>query len=393
VIRFTAGKGTFPRVLLPVLACFALSLGISLPVTALLVRAGHRLGALDSPGSPGHAKTLRKVPNIGGIAIVAGAVGPLLVASLAVLAAPDLVIRLVPAAEPFLPRFHDSAITGLAIAGGAIVLHLVGLVDDRRALGALAKFLPQLAVALGIAWIADVRLFSFLEDFGPFGAAASVALTVLWIVAIVNALNFTDNMDGLAGGLATIAALVMIAATVLGKQWFVASAFAMVAGATLGFLAFNRPPARIFMGDGGSLPLGFLLATLVARTTFVDIEKPDYALGTAWYGTLMPLLVLAIPIYDLVAVTAVRLAQGRSPLVGGEEHFSHRLVRLGLSRPEAVGVILMLAAVLGISGIFLGSLAPWQAVLVGVQAVLVLTTIATLEFAVHGRKRDGGAPK
>jgi UDP-GlcNAc:undecaprenyl-phosphate GlcNAc-1-phosphate transferase len=107
----------------------------------------------------------------------------------------------------------------------------------------------------------------------------------------------------------------------------------------------------------------------------------------------MPLLVLAIPIYDIVAVTAVRLAQGRSPLVGGEEHFSHRLVRLGLSRPEAVGVILMLAAVLGISGIFLGSLAPWQAVLVGVQAVLVLTTIATLEFAVHGRKRDGGAPK
>lgn len=391
--RFTAGKGTFPRVLLPVLACFLLSLAISLPVTALLVRAGHRLGALDSPGSPGHVKTLRKVPNIGGIAIVAGAVGPLLAASLVARFAPEFLVRLVPAAEPFLPRFRDSATAGLAIAGGAIVLHVVGLVDDRKALGALAKFLPQLAVALGVALVADVRLFSFLDALVPGGEAASVALTAVWIVAIVNALNFTDNMDGLAGGLATVAALVMVAATVLGKQWFVASSFAMVAGATLGFLAFNRPPARIFMGDGGSLPLGFLLATFVARTTFIDVEKPDYALGTAWYGTLMPLCVLAIPIYDLVAVTAVRLAQGRSPLVGGEEHFSHRLVRLGLSRPEAVGVILMLAAVLGISGIFLGSLAPWQATLVGVQAVLVLATIATLEYAVHGRGRDGGASR
>lgn len=377
--------------LLPVLACLLLSLAISLPVTALLVRAGHRLGALDSPGSPGHVKTLRKVPNIGGIAIVAGAVAPLLAASLVARFAPGLVVGLVPAAEPFAGRFQDSATAGIWIALGAIALHAIGLVDDRRALGALAKFLPQVGAALAVALLADVRLFSFLDDLGPTGEAASVILTVVWIVAIVNALNFTDNMDGLAGGLAVVAALVMLAATVLGKQWFVASAFAMVAGATLGFLAFNRPPARIFMGDGGSLPLGFLLATFVARTTFVDVEKPDYALGTAWYGTLMPLLVLAIPIYDLVAVTAVRLWQGRSPLVGGEEHFSHRLVRLGLSRPEAVGVILMLAAVLGISGIFLGSLAPWQAVLVGVQAVLVLTTIATLEYAVHGRKRDGGA--
>lgn len=377
--------------LLPVLACLLLSLAISLPVTALLVRAGHRLGALDSPGSPGHVKTLRKVPNIGGIAIVAGAVAPLLAASLVARFAPGLVVGLVPAAEPFAGRFQDSATAGIWIALGAIALHAIGLVDDRRALGALAKFLPQLGAALAVALLADVRLFSFLDDLGPTGEAASVILTVVWIVAIVNALNFTDNMDGLAGGLAVVAALVMLAATVLGKQWFVASAFAMVAGATLGFLAFNRPPARIFMGDGGSLPLGFLLATFVARTTFVDVEKPDYALGTAWYGTLMPLLVLAIPIYDLVAVTALRLWQGRSPLVGGEEHFSHRLVRLGLSRPEAVGVILMLAAVLGISGIFLGSLAPWQAVLVGVQAVLVLTTIATLEYAVHGRKRDGGA--
>jgi len=376
-------------VLTTVLACFALALAISLPVTAFLVRAGHRLGALDSQGSAGHVKVLRKVPNIGGVAIVAGAVAPLLAGSLLAWLAPDFLLRLVPAAGPYADRIRDSAPAGVAIALGALVLHAVGLFDDRRALGPLAKFLPQVAVALGVALFADVRLFSFLDGLGPGGEAISVLLTVLWIVAIVNAINFTDNMDALAGGLALVAALVMMAATVLGKQWFVASAFALVAGSTLGFLAFNRPPARIFMGDGGSLPLGFLLATFVARTTFVDIEKPDYALGTAWYGTLMPLLVLAIPIYDLVAVTALRLAQGKSPLVGGEEHFSHRLVRLGLSRPEAVGVLLMLAAVLGISGIFLGSLAPWQAVLVGVQAILVLTTIATLEYAVHGR--GGGA--
>ena len=148
-------------------------------------------------------------------------------------------------------------------------------------------------------------------------------------------------MDGLSGGLGAIASLVLMTATVVNEQWFVAATLALLAGSLFGFLVYNRPPARIFMGDGGSLAIGFLLATLVCRTTFVDTKDASFALGSAWYGVFMPVAVLAIPLYDIVTVSAIRMAQGRSPFVASEQHFSHRLVRLGLSRPQAVGVLWM----------------------------------------------------
>jgi UDP-GlcNAc:undecaprenyl-phosphate GlcNAc-1-phosphate transferase len=206
-------------------------------------------------------------------------------------------------------------------------------------------------------------------------------------VLVTNAMNFIDNMDGLAGGLGAIAALVLMTATMVNEQWFVAATLALLAGALGGFLLLNRPPARIFMGDGGSLVVGFLLATLAARTTFTDTKDPEFALGSAWYGVFMPLVALAIPLYDIVTVSAVRLAAGRSPLKASDEHFSHRLVRLGLSRGQAVAVLCLLGAAMGVSGIVLGTLRPWQALLVGLQAVLLLVVLAVLERAVHGSRR------
>ena len=153
---------------------------------------------------------------------------------------------------------------------------------------------------------------------------------------------------------------------------------------------FNFPPARIFMGDGGSLVVGFILAVATARTVYIDPSQPDYPLGTAWYGVLMPVVVLAIPIYDFTSVTFVRIRQGKSPFVGDQQHFSHRLVQRGLSRRGAVVVIWCLAAVTGISGIALGTLLPWQAALVGVQTLLVLLVLAIFEYA---SRRAGDAPR
>jgi UDP-GlcNAc:undecaprenyl-phosphate GlcNAc-1-phosphate transferase len=170
-------------------------------------------------------------------------------------------------------------------------------------------------------------------------------------------------------------------ARILNHQWFIAATLALLVGALLGFLVFNFPPAKIFMGDGGSLVVGFLLAVLTARTTFYNPAETDYALGTAWYGVFMPLVVLAIPLYDLLVVTAIRLGQGKSPFVGDQQHFSHRLVERGLSSRAAVLVIWGATAVTGMSGIALGRLAPWQAVLVGVQTLLVLGVIGLLEHA------------
>ncbi len=376
-----------------VLVCFALAFAVACPLTALLVRLGHRAGALDSAGAAGHAKQLRKVPNIGGIAIFWGVIGPIVVVLGLLTLAPEFVFRIAPPAEQFAGRLHDALPTFAAIVVGAFVLHVLGLVDDRRAIGPWLKLLVQLTVAAVVATFFDVRLLSVLAKWYVWGGAASVVITVVWIVTVTNAMNFIDNMDGLSGGLGMIAALVLMTATLVNGQWFIAASFALVAGSLGGFLVFNRPPAKIFMGDGGSLVIGFLLATLVARTTFVDTADASFALGTAWYGVFMPVAALAIPLYDIVVVSAIRIANGKSPFVGGEEHFSHRLVRLGLSRPQAVGVLCMLGAVTGISGIVLGSLQPWQAILVGMQTVFVLVVVAVLERAVHApanARRDGG---
>jgi UDP-GlcNAc:undecaprenyl-phosphate GlcNAc-1-phosphate transferase len=183
-------------------------------------------------------------------------------------------------------------------------------------------------------------------------------------------------MDGLAGGVSAIAASFLLAATLLNQQWFIAATLALLIGGLIGFLVFNFPPAKIFMGDGGSLVIGFLLAVLTARTTFFH-----EGLGGGWYGVFMPVVILAIPLYDCASVTLIRLRQGRSPFVGDQQHFSHRLVKRGLSKRGAVILIWAFTAVTGIGGVSLGRLETWQAMLVFVQTALVLASLAMLEYA------------
>ena len=261
------------------------------------------------------------------------------------------------------------------------VLHLMGLIDDWRSLNPWLKLAVQTATAVVMVVWFDVRLLTVLDDHLPLGAWPSTVATVLWIVTITNAINFLDNMDGLAGGVSAIAAGLFLAACIVNGQWFIAATLALLIGGLVGFLVFNFPPARIFMGDGGSMVIGFLLAILTARTTYYDPEQVDYPLGGGWYGVFMPLVVLAIPLYDLASVTLIRLGQGRSPLVGDQQHFSHRLVRRGLSARGAVVVIWVATGVTGIGGVALGRLEGWQAILVGVQTLLVLVMLALLEHA------------
>ena len=366
-----------------VLALAMVGVAISLPVTALLCRVGHRLGALDSTGAAGHTKQLRKVPNVGGVGIFLAVALPLAVGLLALyFVDTTLLTSWIPGLEPHLPRLLEGAdqtisstTTAGAMLGGMIVLHALGLIDDRRSLNPWLKFTVQTAVAAIMAIWFDVRLMSLL------GAWPSVIVTVIWIVVVINAINFMDNMDGLAGGVSAIAASLFMAACIVNQQWFIAATLALLVGGLAGFLVFNFPPAKIFMGDGGSFVVGFLLAVLTARTTYYDPEQIDFPLGGGWYGVFMPLIVLAIPLYDFVAVTTIRLVQRRNPLVGDQQHFSHRLVQRGLSPRGAVVVIWSAAAVTGIGGVSLGRLDAWQAALVGAQTLLVLMMIALLEHA------------
>jgi UDP-GlcNAc:undecaprenyl-phosphate GlcNAc-1-phosphate transferase len=357
----------------PVLALVVVGLAIAGPVTLVLVRTGHRLGALDSVGAAGHEKAaLRDVPNIGGIAIYVAIVVPMLIAVLAVnIVDAESLVEFIPGLDASLiARAGSTTPTAIALLLGLTALHVVGLIDDRRGIGPWPKLLVQaVAASVLVIWF-DVRLLTLL------GTAPSIILTIVWIVLVTNAINFMDNMDGLAAGVSAIAGALFMAACLVNHQWFIASALALLIGSLAGFLVFNFPPAKIFMGDGGSLVIGFLLGVLTARTTFYH---PD--LGGGWYGVFMPLVVLAIPIYDFVTVTFIRLRQGRSPFVGDLQHFSHRLVQRGLSRRGAVVVIWAATAVTGIGGISLGRLAGWQAILVGVQMVLVLGMLALIEHA------------
>ncbi|NNM27468.1 MAG: undecaprenyl/decaprenyl-phosphate alpha-N-acetylglucosaminyl 1-phosphate transferase [Phycisphaerales bacterium] len=361
--------------LLPVLLSVPIAFAIAWPLTAWLVRAGTHLGTLDTAGAAGHEKrVLRAVPNIGGVAIYAAVAIPLLAGVIALATVPATIWeRWLPGIVPHLDRLDETLPTAIALLVGMTTLHIMGLADDRRPLSPWFKLAIQITVATGLVIGFDVRLLTLL------GPVPSILITIGWIVVITNAINFLDNMDGLAGGVSAIAALLLMIATIVNTQWFIAGTLGLLAGALAGFLVFNYPPARIFMGDGGSLVVGFLLAVLTARTTFYNPADGD--LGSAWYGVFMPLVVLAVPLYDFTTVTLLRLRQGRSPFVGDQQHLSHRLVRRRMSQRGAVVVIWGLTAVTGIGGISLGSLAWWQAILVGAQTLLVLMVVAMYEHA------------
>ena len=356
----------------------AVGFALSVPCTWLAMRWGLRQGALDSPGASGHVKVLRAVPNTGGIGLVAAWALPMLAA----LAALQWWPQSVPTGGPTSERVSAALGVNWAIVAAALWLHVAGCVDDRRALGAVPKLLTQLVPAVALAWWADLRPLTLLDAHGPAGHALSVGLGVAWLLLLVNAMNYLDNMDGLAAGVGLVACLLFACALQLVRQWFVAAQFSLLAGSLLGFLMFNFVPrggARVFMGDGGSQPLGLLLGGLAIRGVYVDPADASYALGGNWYGVFAPVLILAIPIYDLLATSWIRLREGRNPFVGDERHLSHRLVARGFSPRAAVALIWALSAVVGIGGVGLGSLAPWQAALVGVQALLALGVLAAAE--------------
>lgn len=386
-----------------VLALIAPAFIISLVLTAALIRLGHRMGTLDSGGVPGQIKAERRpVPNTGGVAIYAGVVIPLVAALLALTLAGDG--TWVPhALTPHIPGARSQSPGAIVLLVCLTLLHIMGLIDDRRPLGPFGKLLIMLAPAVAIPLLTDTRLLTFL-DAHVAGPWLSIGLTALWLVAVTNAMNFIDNMDGLAAGVAAIAGSCFLAAALVNGQWFVGAVLALLIGACLGFLLFNHParrPARIFMGDGGSLVVGFLLAFLAIRITYIDPTAAtsdgssfSRSFGNAWYAALMPVVVLAVPLYDFASVTLLRLSQGKSPFVGDMQHLSHRLVARGLSKRHAVTVIHIATASTAITGIFLARLEPWQAILAGVQVALVLGLLALLEFAPHVRRLGSakGAP-
>lgn len=226
----------------------------------------------------------------------------------------------------------------LAILAGAAGMVLLGAWDDLRELSPPVKFLGQVAVALLVA-AAGVRVTLFVPS-----VFFSYAITVLWILTVTNALNFNDNMNGLCGGLGLIAAAAFGLIAARNGQYLVGSMAFLVAGALLGFLPYNFPRATVFLGDSGSHLVGFLLAILAILPHFYSSKL---AHPHRW-AVFDPLFILAVPLLDLTSVVWIRTRAGKPFWIGDNQHFSHRLVRSGRSRPTAV-MLLWLASAVGAS--------------------------------------------
>lgn len=299
---------------------------LSLPLWRAWCR---RTGLVDDPG---HRKIHREpVPLAGGLAVFTGMVVPLLLG----VAAVQLGVLDLPTSEAFGHGYARRAPQLLVVLAGALAMVLLGWVDDKHELAPQWKLAGQVAIALAVA-ASGVRVTLFVPSL-----AFSVALTVLWIVTVTNALNFLDNMNGLCAGLGAIGACCFGMKAAVAGQYLVAALALLVAAALAGFLPYNFPRASAFLGDAGSHLVGFLLAVLAILPDYYSSEHP---VRTAVFN---PLLILAVPLGDLVWVVILRWRLGRPVYVGDTNHVSHRLVRRGLSPSTAVLLIWLLAALAG----------------------------------------------
>jgi UDP-GlcNAc:undecaprenyl-phosphate GlcNAc-1-phosphate transferase len=364
-----------------ILALAVVSFAISFAVTLAMKRIAPKIGFVDKPG--GRKIHANPKPLGGGVAIFLGFALPVLAGLLIVhfLQAPSVAVSSSPGHVSPIPAYwsgiRDRTPVALEMIAAALLMHVLGLFDDRKALGPYFKLFVQLSIITGLVLLnPEIRALTFLNRPGWYGLP-SIIVTVLWIGAITNAFNFLDNMDGLSAGVAAVCTAAFLVAALSIQQWFVAASLALLLGSLLGFLCFNFAPASIFMGDSGSLLIGLLLGSLTVRTTYL---QPGEKLGAGWYSIFAPVIVLAVPLYDLVVVSAIRICRGKSPFVGDTNHFSHRLVARGMSRRTAVLCLYLISAATAIAAIILPHAAStFVAVLVFVQTLLILGVVMLLE--------------
>ncbi|MEX2173707.1 MAG: MraY family glycosyltransferase [Pirellulaceae bacterium] len=350
---------------------------IALLATYVVRRYAAGWGLLDQPGE-------RKVhtaptPRGGGLAIWLGVVGTFAIGQLAL-----VLVTSVPAVAAIVPEFARPHLPGiwsqagklwLVLAAGTALL-LLGLADDRGGLTWKLRLAIEFAVAAICVWLVpNLRLTAFLD-----APLVTGALSVLWIVALINSFNMLDNMDALSGGVAAIAASMLAAVLLLAPdpatnqpQLFVAGLLLVLVGGVTGFLWHNRPPARIFMGDSGAYFVGFTIAVATLLASYAGYQ------GEQKHAILAPLCVMAVPLYDMTTVILIRLRAGRSPFSADKNHFSHRLVDLGLSKPQAVLTVYLTTATCGLGALLLHRVDTTGAAIIMLMIGCVLTLIGILE--------------
>jgi UDP-GlcNAc:undecaprenyl-phosphate/decaprenyl-phosphate GlcNAc-1-phosphate transferase len=268
------------------------------------------------------------------------------------------------------------------ILAGATLLLVTGILDDRGLLHHQIKLFVAMPLAAATLIALGVR-FHIASEFvaGPAGRNADVALTLLWVVGITAAFSILDHMDGLVSGVAAIASFFFAVLAVLNSQVLMATLGAAVFGASLGFLRWNFKPARIFLGDGGAMFLGFMVATLGLKLRLTETPQ-----AIAW---MTPALVLAVPIFDTTLVTISRSRRGLIPFASpGKDHTAHRLANLRLGQRGAVLVIYSAGLLFGILGVVLSRISLQRPFAFGVALVLAaLAAVVLLEHAPYERQQ------
>ncbi len=303
-------------------AAFALTGLLTWPVRALAIR----LGAMDKPNLARKTQT-EPVPYLGGVAI---ALGITIITFAAVLIGGN-------ANGENNGQLKDLALTVLL---PALVLGAMGLFDDLRSLSPWPRLMAQTVVGTVVAFVivengtigtpygdgASGSLVSASTELAS-GNWLNTLVTIVWIVGICNSINFFDNLDGAASGAVAIAALGVFLIAFDRGQELVSALSIVTAGATIGFLMWNKSPAKIYMGDAGALFLGIIISVATIRL--------NPGITPTWQSLAIPVILLAVPLLDTCVAVFSRLARGLSPLTGGKDHLSHRLVRAGLTRPMA----------------------------------------------------------
>lgn len=339
-----------------ILLAVTVSLVTTLILTPLVRKLAFTVGAVDVP-KDNRRMHKKPIATIGGLAIFIG-----------FLVSVILLVQI------------DQKLQGILL--GAVIIVVLGVLDDIMDLPAKLKFVVQF-VAAGVA-VAHGCVIETLSNPNIFSDAAyinlgwvGIPLTLLWIVALTNAVNFIDGLDGLAAGVSAISAGTMLVIALIYSESSVALVIAALLGACLGFLPFNFNPAKIFMGDTGSTFLGYILATMSIQGMFKYYAIVSY---------IIPFLLLGVPIFDICFAFLRRIAKGKSPMVADRSHMHHKLIDMGFSQKQAVAILYVLSGLLGLSAVVLASSSGIRAMIL-IAAIVVVAAVA-LKVIFNSKKHE-----
>ena len=336
----------------PVVLALLTALVVSFLMTPVVKSFAYKVGAIDVP-KDARRMHHKPIPRLGGLAIFAGFMVSILL---------FVDIRLNPQMQ--------------SILLGAVIIVVLGVVDDIMALPAKLKFVVQIAAALipalngvSIQALSSPNIFSgnayWVLDW------LSIPITVLWIVGITNAVNLIDGLDGLANGVSAVSAATVLVIALICSETQVAIVMAALVGACVGFLPYNLNPAKMFMGDTGATFLGFILATMSIQGLFKFYAVISFA---------VPFLILGLPIFDTAFAMIRRVAHGQSPMHADRGHIHHRLIDMGLNQKQAVATLYVISAILGLSAVVLTTSGEGRAMLLFLVLCIVAVVAARVVF-------------